>query len=414
MQIQAVKGMRDLLGEEMSKFRFLEEQAREIFTRYGFQEIRTPIVEFTELFTHSVGVDTDIVGKEMYLIQDTKGESMALRPEGTASVVRSMIQHNILRHSRNAKYYYFGPMFRHERPQKGRFRQFHQVGLETFGSDSPDVDLEILLLLRSYLESVHFENFSVQLNSIGCQKEDCRPNFKKKLLTYLESKEDQLCDDCKRRKNNNPLRVLDCKNEKCIQATEDAPKIHEEICRDCADHFSQLIELLQLHGIAYQLDHKLVRGLDYYTRTVFEIHAANLGAKSAVGGGGRYDGLFEILGSSPVPAIGVALGLDRLAMLIEAPQSTSPSLFVVGQDMISISQIVEECRQAGYICHYDSHRSSIKSQMRQANRLEAKVVLILGEKELESNEVSIKDMNNNTQETWARTSYLAELKKILA
>ena len=397
MKLKLVKGTRDLYGENVDRFQYLEDTARAVFTRFGYQEIRTPIFESTELFTHSVGEDTDIVGKEMYLLEDRRGRSLALRPEGTASVVRTVITDNLMQQNTHLKFYYFGPMFRYEQPQKGRFRQFYQIGAECFGVATPDADLELLLMLQRLFHEVQLNNVSFQLNTIGCQKNECRPAFKGQLLKYLQGYRADLCEDCNRRMETNPLRVLDCKKEKCITVTEDAPKIYDEVCQDCSDHFSELTEMLQHHSVAYRLNSRLVRGLDYYSRTVFEVYSENLGAQNAAGGGGRYDGLFEILGAPQVPSLGFALGLDRLAMLI-SPQKKNPySLFVIGHDRLAVSKLVAQCRDAGFICYYDPLQSSMKSQFRQANKKETGHVLIIGETELNANVVAVKNMQDGSQ-----------------
>ena len=397
MKLKLVKGTRDLYGENVDRFQYLEDTARAVFTRFGYQEIRTPIFESTELFTHSVGEDTDIVGKEMFLLEDRRGRSLALRPEGTASVVRTVITDNLMQQNTHLKFYYFGPMFRYEQPQKGRFRQFYQIGAECFGVATPDADLELLLMLQRLFHEVQLNNVSFQLNTIGCQKNECRPAFKGQLLKYLQGYRADLCEDCNRRMETNPLRVLDCKKEKCITVTEDAPKIYDEVCQDCSDHFSELTEMLQHHSVAYRLNSRLVRGLDYYSRTVFEVYSENLGAQNAAGGGGRYDGLFEILGAPQVPSLGFALGLDRLAMLI-SPQKKNPySLFVIGHDRLAVSKLVAQCRDAGFICYYDPLQSSMKSQFRQANKKETGHVLIIGETELNANVVAVKNMQDGSQ-----------------
>ncbi len=398
MKLKIVKGTRDLYGDDVNRFQRLEDAAREVFNLYGYEEIRTPMFEKTELFAHGVGQDTDIVGKEMFLLEDRRGRSLALRPEMTASVVRSVITNNHMQQNSHRRFYYIGPMFRYEQPQKGRFRQFYQIGAEYFGVSSPDADLEVLLMLRHFFKAVDLKAVSFQLNTIGCQKPECRPTFKNKLVAFLESKKDELCENCQRRINTNPLRVLDCKEEQCISITGDAPKIYEHVCEECDTHFSELRQMLESHEVDYKLNHKLVRGLDYYSRTVFEVYSDNLGAQNAAGGGGRYDGLFEIYGSPVIPALGFALGLDRLAMLISTIEAQAEGVFVVGHDRQAVTSIVAKARQAGYKCLYDPFQASMKSQFRQANKANVKTVLILGEEELKNGTVSIKNMLNGQQE----------------
>ncbi len=397
MKLKIVKGTRDLYGDDIIRFQRLESAARQVFTLYGYEEIRTPMFERTELFAHGVGQDTDIVGKEMFLLEDRRGRSLALRPEGTASVVRSVITDNHMQQSNHRRFFYMGPMFRYEQPQKGRFRQFDQIGAEYFGVTTPDADLEVLLMLRHFFKAVNLESVSFQLNTIGCQKPECRPAFKKKLIIYLELHRSHLCENCKRRLETNPLRVLDCKEESCIAATSDAPRIYEHVCGECSGHFGQLKTMLREHKVSYELNHKLVRGLDYYSRTVFEVYSENLGAQNAAGGGGRYDGLFEIYGSPIVPALGFALGLDRLAMLIPEIEQESGGIFVVGHDRSKVTGLVAMLREAGYKCLYDPFQASMKSQFRQANKAGVTHVLILGEEEITNNTVSVKSMKDSNQ-----------------
>jgi histidyl-tRNA synthetase len=398
MKPKLVKGTRDLYGDDVDRFQYLEDAARAVFSMYGYEEIRTPIFEKTELFAHSVGEDTDIIGKEMYLLEDRRGRSLALRPECTAPVVRTVITDNLMQQNSHLRFYYMGPMFRYEQPQKGRFRQFYQIGAECFGVSTPDADLELLLMLRHFFHEVNLTGVSFQLNTIGCQKPDCRPSYKALLLEFLRKHQADLCEDCNRRMDTNPLRVLDCKKERCIEITENAPKIYEVVCDECADHFSELKALLQHHEVKYQLNSRLVRGLDYYSRTVFEVYSDNLGAQNAAGGGGRYDGLFEVLGAEVVPSLGFALGLDRLAMLT-APEKKNPfSLFVLGHDRVAVSKLVAQCRDAGITCYYDPLQSSMKSQFRQANKREANLVLIIEETELSKNIVAVKNMSDGTQQ----------------
>ena len=397
MKLKIVKGTRDLFGDTIAGFQFLEERARETFGLYGYEEIRTPIFERTELFAHGVGEETDIVGKEMYLLADRRGRSLALRPENTASVVRSVITNEPTRQSNSVRYYYMGPMFRYEQPQKGRFRQFYQIGAEFFGVKTPDSDLELLLLLRQYFAAIRLRNVSFQLNSIGCQKPECRPTYKKQLVTFLKDRARDLCENCLRRTDTNPLRVLDCKNENCVRATAEAPRIYQEICGECSDHFAELRSLLDEHNVVYELNARLVRGLDYYSQTVFEVYSNDLGAQNAAGGGGRYDGLFQVYGARVVPAIGFALGLDRLAMLCETKKEKTIDMFVIGFNRSAVSRLVAQCREAGHSCQYDPFQSSMKSQFRQANKLNAERVFILGEEELTTNQVTIKHMRTSDQ-----------------
>lgn len=399
MKLKIIKGTRDIYGQDVRQFQFLEEKAAKVFSLYGYEEIRTPIFERTDLFAHGVGADTDIVGKEMYLFEDRRGTSLALRPEGTAPVVRSVITNNSMKQVSHLRYYYLGPMFRYEQPQKGRFRQFYQIGAEYYGVPTPDADLEMFLLLRQYFKEISLKSISFQINTIGCQAPDCRPEYKKRLIEFLTDRSAELCETCNHRIQTNPLRVLDCKNEQCARVTQSAPKIYESVCPSCADHFDELKSLLSAHNLDYELNARLVRGLDYYSQTVFEVYSDNLGAQNAAGGGGRYDGLFEIYGQKQVPSLGFALGLDRLAMLTKPPEPKALDVFVIGTDRKELSLIAARCREAGFSCQYDPQLSSFKSQFRQANRLDSRKVLILGEEELANNQVSIKDMRTSEQAT---------------
>ncbi len=413
MNLQIVKGMRDLVDQEVRVFAHLEEQARKVFGLYGYQELRTPILEMAELFVHAIGEETDIVGKEMYLLEDKKGGKLALRPEGTAPVVRFVAQSQVLKHQKQAKYFYLGPMFRYERPQKGRFRQFHQIGVECFGHDGADGDLELFLMLRQYFAAIALTEVTFQLNSIGCPDPQCRPSYKANLVSYLKEKKAELCEDCNRRMETNPLRVLDCKVAGCQGITQAAPKSTEHLCSPCANHFSELQALLAEHQIAYELNHRLVRGLDYYSRTVFEVYSANLGAQSAAGGGGRFDGLFAQYGEAPVPSIGFALGLDRLALLAPPPAPEAPGVFVIGFDRSLVAKWVAKVREAGVKCSYDPGLASMKSQFKQADKAQARLVVILGEEELLAGKVTVKDLSKGAQATYSPEGALNLILEVL-
>lgn len=397
MKLKIVKGTRDLFGSDIKKFQFIEAKCRKVFKLYGYEEIRTPILEKTELFARGVGEDTDIVGKEMYSLEDRRGRSLTMRPEGTASVVRHVISNSLMQQSKSVKYFYMGPMFRYEQPQKGRYRQFYQIGAEYFGVPTPDADLEMMLMLQHLFEEINLKNVSFQINTIGCQNKDCRPKYKETLISYLNARAEDLCEDCQRRKDSNPLRVLDCKNPTCREITEAGPKIHQEVCESCQNDFTELKSLLDAHQMVYEVNDRLVRGLDYYSKTVFEIYSENLGAQSAAGGGGRYDGLFEIYGAKSVPAIGFALGLDRLTLLLDEIKVEENDIFVIGKDRKAVCKLVDECRKKGYSTAYDPFLASMKSQFRQANKVNSTLVLILGEDELENNTVSIKNMKESEQ-----------------
>ncbi|HZE22279.1 MAG TPA: histidine--tRNA ligase, partial [Desulfobaccales bacterium] len=307
--IKAIRGMRDILPPETARWQWVESVAREVFDLYGYQEIRLPILERTELFARSIGADTDIVAKEMYTFQDRKGESLTLRPEATASVVRAVLENRLDKGAGVKKFYTMGPMFRHERPQKGRFRQFYQINCEAYGVDAPELDAEVILLLMQILKRLLPGELHLLLNSLGCP--ECQQKFKAALGLFLINREG-LCEDCQRRRTTNPLRVLDCKSAHCQKILQEAPVIRDYLCPDCAAHFARVRAQLDYFKVAYKVQPKLVRGLDYYTRTAFEVVAAGLGAQDAVAGGGRYNGLARELGGPDLPAIGFAIGEDRL------------------------------------------------------------------------------------------------------
>ncbi len=400
MKISAVRGVKDILPEEVWKWQFIESVTERIMENFGFTEIRIPIFEYTELFARSIGQATDIVEKEMYTFQDSKGESLSLRPEGTAGVVRACIDHHRLQRDSVSKLYYSGPMFRHERPQKGRYRQFYQIGAEVFGTDNPWVDAEVLSMLHLLFERLGVSETALQINSLGCA--GCRPDYRTALQKFLKGEEDALCTDCRRRTEVNPLRVLDCKRTDCKEATKGAPSVLASLCRDCMTHFETVKGTLTLMGVPYEVNARLVRGLDYYTRTTFEMLSNQLGAQNAVAAGGRYDGLVEQLGGPPTPAIGFALGMERLASLL--PEETNHSrpkplyLAPLGDAaMERIPLLLHKLRARGIAVETDYLGKSLKSQMRQADRLGAAYVGILGEDELNDGVILLRNMETKAQ-----------------
>jgi len=406
-------GMRDLLPEEIARWQSAEDRARRIFARYGFLEIRTPVIEATELFARSIGAETDIVGKEMYTFRDQSDRSVTLRPEATASVVRAYLQNTMYRGGGVTKLYYIGPMFRHEKKQKGRWRQFYQIGAETLGTDHPAADAEMIETALRFLESMGIKA-ELLINSVGCA--DCRPQYMDLLRQELRKHLPALCEDCRRRAETNSLRVFDCKVESCQPYIQKLPFIADHLCGDCAEHFSSMKSCLQEAGIAYEFAPRLVRGLDYYVRTAFEIVSGELGSQNALVGGGRYDGLSEVLGGPRVPGLGFALGLDRLVMLLPEDQSSGwqwkPELFLayMGEPAFRKAQdIARGLRQRGHACYYDFLAGSLKSQLRLANKLRAEHVLIIGKDELERDRYSIKSLKDSRQ--WEVT--LSELESYL-
>ncbi|MBI5047624.1 MAG: histidine--tRNA ligase [Deltaproteobacteria bacterium] len=402
--INSIRGFNDILPPETYIWQHIEKEARQIFETYGFSEIRVPIVEKTGLFSRSIGETTDIVEKEMYTFADRHGESITLRPEGTAPVVRAYIEHKLYGSDHIAKLYYLGPMFRYERPQKGRFRQFYQIGAEVFGIDDPKADAETLEMLVSLFQKLGLEGISLQINSLGCK--DCRPLYKEKLLTFLQDKKSQLCQDCQRRFEINPLRTLDCKSQGCIEITSHAPSILDAVCDGCKTHFKKVQEYLTLSQVDFSLNPKMVRGLDYYIRTTFEITALGLGSQNAVAAGGRYDGLVKSLYGPDVPGFGFAIGVERLVMLLKdsvqrSAFSVQPLVFMItlGEKAEKAAMpMIKTLRSQGIKLERDYGNKSIKLQMKRADKLGAKLALILGDDELASHNITIKNMEGGEQE----------------
>lgn len=394
-------GTRDLLPGEIANWHLAEDRARRVFDEYGYLEIRTPIIEPTELFARGIGGDTDIVGKEMYTFTDQSERSVTLRPEATASVVRSYVQNSMYRGGGLTKLYYIGPMFRHEKKQKGRWRQFYQIGAESLGSDHPAVDAEMIEMALRYLESLSIKA-RLLLNSVGCG--NCRPRYLEILRAELQKYLPDLCEDCRRRAATNSLRVLDCKVEGCQPYIQKLPMITEHLCQECSDHFRRVKGYLEDARIDYEVVPRLVRGLDYYVRTAFEIVSGDLGAQNALVGGGRYNGLSEVLGGPPVPGIGFAMGLDRLVMVLPEEQSAEfqwkPELFLASMGEPALKRAMEiarTVRSRGYSCYTDFSDGSLKSRMRLANKLNAAHVLIIGENELARERYSIKRLADSQQ-----------------
>ncbi|MBF0184453.1 MAG: histidine--tRNA ligase [Magnetococcales bacterium] len=401
MTIATVRGVRDILPEESPAWRLLEESARQIFTAYGYREIRTPIFERTELFARAVGATSDIVEKEMYTFADRGGESISLRPEGTAAVVRAFIENNLHR-SLPWAVYYMGPMFRYERPQKGRYRQFHQMGCELFGAPGPLADAEMMAMVLRLLRQLRIDDsLTLEINSLGCKQ--CRAPYREQLLTFLQGQQAHLCANCRDRLQRNPLRILDCKNEECRAIARQAPMMKDHLCAGCADHFEGLQGLLGGMALPYTVNPLMVRGLDYYNRTAFEVTTTALGAQNAVAAGGRYDGLVAEMGGQTVPAIGFAMGMERLALLLEGKQAESSRrqgyyLLTVGEAATEQGVLLaEQWRNAGLAVQMDWLGGSMKAQLRRADRAAALQVLILGEQELAEQTVLLKNMQDGEQ-----------------
>lgn len=403
MKISSIKGFSDILPGEVEVWQFVEQKAREVFARYNFSEIRIPILERTELFSRSLGETTDIVEKEMYTFadQDAKGTLLTLRPEGTAGVVRAYIEAQLYQTEPVRKLYYFGPMFRRERPQKGRLRQFYQIGAEALGRADPFIDAELLLLLGDLFSSVGLDGVRLRLNSLGCVQ--CRPRYRRDLLAFLKQREKRLCGNCQRRIERNPLRALDCKEKACFELSREAPSVLDYLCGACRDHFETVERLLRDAGFDYELDPRMVRGLDYYCRTAFEWTSERLGAQNAVAAGGRYDGLAEDLGGPPTPGVGFAVGMERLVALLgtrELQRSAQPRLYLAwlgSQARAWAFAAAHKLRQRGISAEMDGEERSLKSRMRRADKLRSRFVLIVGEEELKSGKGTLRDMERKEQ-----------------
>lgn len=409
--IKVQKGTKDILPPEMPLWHFMETKANEVFTKFGAKEIRTPIFEATELFARGVGDTTDIVNKEMYTFEKSE-RSLTLRPENTAGVVRSFIENGMHRLAAPVKLWYKGPMFRYERPQAGRQRQFHQVGVEVFGIKQATADAEVILMAVNYLKALGLNDLSVELNSLGCP--ECREEFKKKLKAVIKPYLSELCPDCQARYEKNPLRLLDCKVEECKEIYA-KPEIQEVIqsdfiCEDCASHFNELKGYLDALNINYSINKLLVRGLDYYNRTVFEIKSNNLGSQNAVCGGGRYDSLVRNLGGEDTPAIGFAMGMERLASLIGQKEDEKLNAYIVCNNPLEAIKLTEEMREAGVTCEFDLTNKKFVKQLEKASKL-AKFALILGEDEIASGKVTIKNLDTSEQQTVDRKDALEVVKK---
>jgi len=400
-QIRAVKGMVDVMPPETRIWQDIEDSARRIFGTYGYREIRVPIVEKTELFRRGVGETTSIVEKEMYSFVDQGDVALTLRPEGTASVVRAYIESGACNQDPLARYHYMGPMFRRERPQKGRQRQFYQIGCELLDVESPFADAEVIAMADHFLRELGIGDLAIEINSIGCEK--CRPSFNDALIGYLKSCKSKLCDDCVRRIARNPLRVFDCKNDNCQHLVEKAPRFPEHWCDECIEHFDSVKKALCSLGVEYVLNDRIVRGLDYYTRTAFEFTTTKLGAQNAVLAGGRYDGLVAELGGPDVAGIGFALGMERLILLVEMTKKNLPPLdliyFAVLGDKAreQILPVIQILRKDGVRVEWDYAVKSLKAQMRRAGKLNAESVVIVGDDEVAKGNVIVRDMRAKTQ-----------------
>ncbi|RLA80376.1 MAG: histidine--tRNA ligase [Deltaproteobacteria bacterium] len=400
MEVKAVRGFADILPEEVPTWRKVEEEARRTLEAFGFQEIRVPVLERTELFQRGIGDETDIVQKEMYTFEDRGGDSVTLRPEATASIARAYVEHRLYARDSEARLYFIGPMFRYERPQKGRLRQFHQIDAEVFGVDHPMVDAEVMALLMELLKRVGVQQCELQLNSLGCPS--CRGPFRRELQDFLQRRLDELCPDCRRRAQSNPLRTFDCKVPQCRKVMEEAPLLEDHLCDACRGHFERVRAHLEELGIPFVVNPRMVRGLDYYTRTAFEVVAEGLGAQNAVAAGGRYDRLVSELGGPDIPGIGFAIGMERLLLLIP-PEPAPPTA------LLFIAALGEEAQRMAFRWSWalklqglptmvDYRGRSLKAQLRRADKFAIPFVAIVGEDEIAQGQVILRDMKKGTQE----------------
>ncbi|MCX7796523.1 MAG: histidine--tRNA ligase [bacterium] len=397
----SLRGVRDILPDELKNWRRIEDRAREIFRRYNYREIETPIIEPAEMFIRTVGEETDIVRKEMYIFKDRGERLVALRPEGTAPVVRAFLENNLYVPGRVAKFYYIGDMFRYDRPQAGRQREFHQIGVEALGESSYVLDVEVIMLLLEFFEELGLVDAVLLLNSVGCPR--CRLEYSKSLREFFSPYVDELCEDCNARLENNPLRILDCKVERCKKVIAKVPSILDYLCDDCRIHFENVRSVLDSLGIRYVLDTRLVRGLDYYTKTTFEVTVPGLGL--SIGGGGRYDGLIKDLGGPDLPGIGFAIGMERLVNLLRdrgllVEEEEVPDYFIIYDATLVTKAIIlsKLLRNRGFIVEMSYMAKNLKSQLKEADRSKAKKSVIMREELLANNRVILKDMITGEQE----------------
>jgi histidyl-tRNA synthetase len=403
MKIQRPRGTADILPDDAGRWHFVEDVIRQVAALYNYREIRTPIFESTDLFVKSEGEFTDIVSKQMYTFKDRAGRSLTLRPEMTPNVIRAYLESSLGQKEKFVKLYYMGPIFRYEKPQAGRYRQHHQFGVEALGNAAPALDAEVVEMIMGLYQRLGLSGLKAVVNSVGCKK--CRPAYNALLRSYLGAKKGELCADCQRRAETNPLRVFDCKEAACAAAIGEAPKITDNLCDECSDHFREFRWLLDEAGIEYQVKPELVRGLDYYTRTAFEIVSEDLGAQNAVGGGGRYDDLVEALGGPPTPAIGFGTGIERILMVmaergIAVPDNCRPGVFLIAWEqagMEAARQLLRSLRRGGVSAEMDYNMGSPKSQLRRADRLGVPAVLFLGKDELSRGMAKLKNMETGEE-----------------
>ncbi len=418
-KFKAPRGTFDIVYPDSEKLERILQIGYEILIRHGYRRISTPIFENTEVFRRGIGEDTDIVTKEMYTFEDRGGESLTLRPEGTAPVIRAYLERSLYSGGIPQKLFYFGPMFRRERPQAGRYRQFHQLGAEAIGSDDPAIDSEIISIPDIYFKELGLRKYRVVVNSIGCL--NCRKPYIERLTAFLESAKHDLCNDCKKRAKRNPLRIFDCKEEACSEALLKAPLMPDFLCEDCRAHFDSVLEMLKVLGVSYEVEPRLVRGLDYYTRTAFEFIFEGLGAQNAVCGGGRYDYLAEALGGPPSGGVGFSVGIERLLRAIElegACPVVLPRLdvfvaWIEGTSRKQVLEILASLRRERLCADSDFMGRSLKAQMKHANRLGARFVVIVGGEEQKRGEVVLRDLDSSEQWTVGRSKLAQKIREAL-
>ena len=412
---RAIKGTNDILPEESNKWQFVESKMLETALQFGFKEIRVPVFEHTEVFLRSVGDTTDVVQKEMYTFDDKGGRSITLRPELTAGVIRSAIEKGLVNGALPQKLCYIGGCYRYEKPQAGRLREFHQFGVECVGAAAPNADAEVISLAKSVLDNIGIKNISLEINSIGCP--ECRKEYHKALKEYFSANAENLCDTCKDRLDRNPMRILDCKSPVCKKIAENAPVVIDFLCDDCRDHFEKVKAHLEAMQIEYKVNPKIVRGLDYYTRTVFEFVSGDIGAQSTVCGGGRYDGLIGQMGGPKTPSLGFAMGIERLMMVLSAqnaelPEAPTCDLFIatLGDNaVLKASALCYELRDEGYKAQTDICGRGLKAQMKYADKIGAKFTLVLGDNEVESGKATLKNMSTSETHEIALSEIVEEL-----
>ncbi len=409
---KAIKGTKDVLPSEVHKNQYIEATALGVAEQFGYKEIRTPVFEHTQLFQRGVGDTTDVVQKEMYTFDDKGGRSITLRPEGTAGAVRSYLENGLCNETLPQKVCYFTSCYRYEKPQAGRLREFHQFGIECFGAQSPLADAEVISLAKAVFDNLGVKGLKLEINSIGCP--ECRAKYHEALKEYFSSRKEDLCDTCRERLDRNPMRILDCKSPICSEIAKNAPVVLDYLCDECKEHFELVKKYLNAQNIEYSVNPKIVRGLDYYTKTVFEFLTDALGAQSAVCAGGRYDGLVEELGGQKTPALGFGMGLERLQLLMEAqrcefPEATVPDLFIAAlgeRATLKAMEISKDMIAEGFGCVLDLNQRSLRAQMKYANKINARYNLVIGENEVESGKAMLKDMSNGVETEISLTTFV--------